>query len=398
MIVCVHLPRFELVVAAGGPQALAGRALAIAPVPGGAQCVGEVSGAAEAYGVAPGMALGEALARCPELGLIAADPLGVGQAWEETARALEEMGAAVELERAGLAYFETDGLQRMYGGVRETIAAAQRAVRAPSGRVARVGAGPTRLCALAAALAARSRRVVVVDERELGRYLAAQPVSLLGFRAETVTLVNGLSRLGVRTLGELAALGRDAMADRFGAAGVLAHRLAGGEEEPLRTRRAKERLEEEMELWEASSGMALERVLGVLVQRLLARAERRGRTLGALTLSAALVEEAGTWSELVVFRQAIADAKRICLALSLRLALLPAPAQTLRLAVERFGPPGGAQRALLGEEDATRRERLSEAVGQMRALAGRDAALRALCVDPDSRVPERRVVLSTFTG
>ncbi|HEY3959392.1 MAG TPA: hypothetical protein VGL68_02680 [Solirubrobacteraceae bacterium] len=397
MVVCVHLPRFELVVAAGGPQALAGRALAIAPMPRGAQRVGTVSGAAEAFGVAPGMALGEALARCPELGLIAADPLGVAQAWEQTARALEGIGAAVELERAGLAYFETDGLCGMHGGERETIAAAQRAARSPSGRMARVGAGPTRLCALAAALATRSRRVVVVEERELRRYLAAQPVSLLGFRAETAALVERLSRLGVRTLGELAALGRDAIADRFGEAGVLAHRLAAGEEEPLRTRRAEERLEEEMELWEASSGAGLERVLGVLVERLLARGERGGRTLGAVTLSAVLVE-GGTWSERVVFRQAIADAKRLHLALSLRLALLPAPAQALRLAVERFGPPGGAQRALLDEEDAARRERLREAVGQMRVLAGRDAALRALCVDPNSRVPERRVVLSTFTG
>ena len=32
----------------------------------------------------------------------------------------------------------------------------------------------------------------------------------------------------------------------------------------------------------------------------------------------------------------------------------------------------------------------------MRALAGQDAALRVVCVDPDSRVPERRVVLTPF--
>ena len=32
MVVCVYLPRFELVVAAGGPDALAGRALALAPL------------------------------------------------------------------------------------------------------------------------------------------------------------------------------------------------------------------------------------------------------------------------------------------------------------------------------------------------------------------------------
>src|SRR5215471_1797904 len=114
MVVCVHLPRFELVVAAGGAGALAGRALAIAPMPGGQACLGEVSGAAEAFGVERGMGLGEALARCPELGLIAADPLGVAQAWEDAVRALEGMGACVEPERAGLAYFEADGLRGLY--------------------------------------------------------------------------------------------------------------------------------------------------------------------------------------------------------------------------------------------------------------------------------------------
>src|ERR1700693_3177879 len=115
MVVCVYLPRCELVIAAGGAQVLAGRALAIAPMPGG-QHVGEVSGAAEAFGVQAGMPMGEALARCPELGLGPADPLGVAQAWEEAARALEGIGASVELERAGLAYFEADGLRGMYGG------------------------------------------------------------------------------------------------------------------------------------------------------------------------------------------------------------------------------------------------------------------------------------------
>ncbi len=429
MIVCVHLPRFELVVAAGGAEALAGHPLAIAPLPGGDQCVGEVSGAAEAFGVRSGTVLGEALARCPELALVAADPVGVAQAWEQTARALEGIGAAVELERAGLAYFEADGLRGIYGGEEGVIAAARRAGRAeprlgealrldPSrhghdprssasvsgprhagGRFARVGAGPTRFCALAAARTVRSRRAVVVGERgeQARRYLATQPVRLLRFRAETAALVEPLSRLGVRTLGELAALARGAMADRFGAPGVLAHRLAGGEDTPLRVRQVEDPLQEDMELGEPSSGAALERVVGVLVERLLARPERRGRTVGAVTLSAALVE-GGTWRERVVFREALSDGMRMGLALSLRLALLPAPADRLRLEVERFGPPSGEQHTLLDGEVQVRGECLREAVCQMRAVAGADAALRVLCVDPDSRVPERRVVLSTFSG
>src|SRR5205085_2404489 len=124
-----------------------------------------------------------------------------------------------------------------YGGDRATLAAAREAL----GRPARVGAGPTRFCALAAALAVRSRRALVLDGKEAQRWLAQRPIGLLGFRAETEALLEPLERLGVRTLGELARLSRPALADRFGRAGVLAHRLACGEDEPLRPRRAQER-------------------------------------------------------------------------------------------------------------------------------------------------------------
>jgi protein ImuB len=84
------------------------------------------------------------------------------------------------------------------------------------------------------------------------------------------------------------------------------------------------------------------------------------------------------------------------LALAPRLVLLPAPAERLRLAVERFGPPASDQRSLLDEAEAVRRARLREAVQQARAAAGPDAALRVLAVDPGSRVPERRALLTPF--
>ncbi|MFI4989618.1 MAG: hypothetical protein ACHQHO_01710 [Solirubrobacterales bacterium] len=420
MIACVRLPRFELVLTAGGARELVGRALAIAPSPGSEQRVGEASGAAEARGVRRGMALGEALARCPDLVLVPADPVGVQEAWESRLRALEEIGAAVESARPGLAYFDTEPLRGLHGSDAATIAAAcgagpatgtlagrsgrKRPARSPGrspigseDRHMRVGAGPTRFCALAAALAVRSRRPLALEGSEALRWLSGRPIELLGFRAETEHLLGPLVRLGLRTLGELARLGRPALADRFGEAGAFAHRLACGEDTPLQPRRLEDRLAETMSVGDASSGASLERVLGVLVDRLLARGERRGRTLRAATLSARLLSGGG-WRERVVFREPLADRERISLALSLRLLMLPAPAVTLGLAVERFGPPAGEQRALLDEAHAVRMARLREAVAQVRAVAGEDAAMRAVCVDPDSRVPERRVVLTPLPG
>ena len=392
MVVCVHLPRFELRVAAGGSAALAAEPLAIAPAPGGKLRVGEVSGRAEACGVRPGMELGEALARCPKLVLLPGDPVGVAAAWEGVARAVEGIGAEVELAGPGLLYFDAAALWRIYGDVHGVIAVVRRAL----GRSARIGAAPRRFSALAAALEARSSRALVVEARGARRYLARQPVELLCRREETAALVGQLERLGLRTLGEVAAIGQDALADRFGVPGLLALRLALAFDEPLRTRRIAARLAESMELAQSNSAEALERTLEVLIDRLLARPERQGRMIRAVVLSARLVER-GTWSELVVFRQALCDRLRMRLALAVRLRLLPAPAETLTLAVQAFGTATGEQGTLLDGERSARLARLQNAVGQIRTLAGANAALRAMPLEPRSRVPERRFAFTPYS-
>src|SRR4051794_41913802 len=74
---------------------------ALAPEPGREQLVGEVSQAAEAFGIHPGMRLGEALARCPRLALVPPDPVGVADAWERVVVSLEAIGAAGSGRRSG---------------------------------------------------------------------------------------------------------------------------------------------------------------------------------------------------------------------------------------------------------------------------------------------------------
>jgi protein ImuB len=396
MIACVLLPRFQLTVAAGDRGELLQTPAALAPEPGGVQCVGEVSLAAEAFGVHPGMRLGEALARCPQLTLVPPDPAGVADAWERLLVRLESIGASVEPERPGLVCFEARGMLRLHGGVEGVLAAARRAMRTP----ARYGVAPSRFAAVAAATRARVRRAVIVSggRAQARNFLASMPVALLRARPALAELPEALERLGVATLGELAALPPATLADRFGRAGLFAHELACGGDGALRPRPASEMMRETLELPEAGSGIQLERGLGLLIDRLLARSERRGRTLRAVVLSATLVEQGGTWREQVVFREALADPVRMRLALAPRLALIPAPAEKLRLAVERFGPPASDQRALLEDPAAARVARLREAIGQVRVAAGSDAALRVLKVDPDSRFPERRAVLTPFEG
>jgi len=393
MIVCILLPRFELAVAAGGRRALLGEPAALAPEPGREQLVGEVSPAAEAFGIHPGMRMGEALARCPALHLIPPDPVGVADAWEGVLARLEGIGARVEPVRPGEACFEAAGLRRLHGGHIDGVVAAVRAALAGADAgTPRIGLGPSRFAAMAAAEQARARRPGQVTG---AADLARLPVTLLRRRELTAALPEPLERLGIDTLGKVAALGRAALGDRFGAAGLVAYDLARGRDTPLRPRRAGEMLEESLELPESASGPQLERALALLIDRLLARREREGRTVRVAVMAARLVE-GGTWRERVVFREPTADAARMRLVLAPRLAMLPAPAETLRLAAERLGA-GHAHGAALFEDGAEqRRARLREAIRQSRAAAGPAAALRVLEVDPRSRVPERRAVLTPF--
>ena len=273
-----------------------------------------------------------------------------------------------------------------------------RTVRQALGQPARYGVAPSRFAAVAAATSARVRRPVIVSggRPEAAAFLAPMPVALLRARPALAELPEALQRLGMQTLGELAALAPTVLADRFGANGLLAHELATGGDGAVRPRPAREFLRESLELPEAASGGQLEHALGLLIDRLLARRERRSRMLRAVVLSAVLVEGGGTWRERVVFREALSDPARIRIVLVPRLAAMPAPAEELRLSVERFGPPASDQRALLEDPASARAARLREAVRQARAAAGGDAALRVLEVDASSRFPERRAVLTPF--
>ena len=389
-VVAVLIPRFELTVAAGDREELLREPTALAPEPGREQFIGEASPAAEAFGVRAGLRIGEALARCPRLVLVPPDPVGVADAWEHVLQRLESIGAGVESERPGRACFGASGLRRLHGGHLEgTLQAARRAL---GDRPARLGAGPSRFVALAAAHRARARRPIVLD----GSSLRDEPAALLRLRPLTAGLPEPLERLGITTLGGVRDLGAAHLGDRFGRPGLAAFELSHGRDEaPMCPRAAHEVLAEALELPEAGSGAQLERALHLLVDRLLARRERRGRTIRALSIAAALVE-GGTWRARVVFREALADPARMRLALGRRILELPAPAETLRLTVERFGPPDGDQRPLLEDSARRRAARLREAVAQARAAAGPDAALRVLAIDPDSRVPERRAVLTPF--
>ena len=304
------------------------------------------------------------------------DPVAELEQTEAMVRRLEAIGAAVESERAGEAFFALDGLRGIHGGDSAgVIAAARRAL----GEGPRLGVGATRLEAF---LAARELEPPV-------------PVSVLADRLDAGELVTALERLGVGTLAALASISADQMADRFGRLGLEALRLARGEEEPLAPRQPHEDLAEQVELPEGTAGSQLDRALGLLVDRLLAAPQRRGRTLLGLRLGAVLAA-GGSWSVEQGLGRPSASSRVLRSVLAPRLHSLPGPVTALRLRALGLGPPDVDQLALEIGGREPRRRRLGAAVREVRSTQGAEALLKVLPIDLGSRVPERWTALTPF--
>src|SRR5262249_28986838 len=147
---------------------------------------------------------------------------------------------------------------------------------------------------------------------------------------------------GIETLGALARLQPDQVADRFGRLGLYARRLARGEEEPLAPRTPHEELAEQIELPEGTAGRQLDRALELLVDRLLAAPQRRGRASRGRRPGARLAGGGGWSVDRGPGRPTPWPAflRRLLVP---RLEGLPGPASALRLRALGFGPPASDQ-------------------------------------------------------
>ena len=191
------------------------------------------SAAARAAGVRRGLRRREAAARCPQLHVATADADRDARLFEAVIAAVDDLVPRAEVLRPGLLVLPVRGAARYFGSEQQAAERLIDAVAVSSVAGAECQAGIADQLSTAV-FAARAGRVVQAgsDAKFLSalsiRQLAAEP-SLAGpGRAELADL---LWRMGIRTIGQFAALPRPDVASRFGADGVTAHRFARGEPE-----------------------------------------------------------------------------------------------------------------------------------------------------------------------
>jgi protein ImuB len=156
--------------------------------------------------------------------------------FEQVLTAVTAFCPAVEAVEPGVCAFGARGPARYFGGETELAGRIIAAV-AELGVQARVGVADGLFAAQLAAAGARP--VLVIPPGRTAEFLAPQPVSVLagpdlvgrdpvGRDPVSRDLTGLLTRLGLRTLGDLAALPAGEVAGRFGTAGETMHQLACG--------------------------------------------------------------------------------------------------------------------------------------------------------------------------
>ena len=214
-ICCGLIPHLEL---ARRPE-LAGRPAVVGRDDGRVQAA---SPEAAAAGVLPGLTLRQAEALCPAAAIVGADPVATSRLAERIAADLHELAPAVEVRLDGHAWLDLAGLPLPARAVGE----ARRRLRAAAGTEPRLGLAAGPFAAALAAARARPGRLLRVED--LRAFLAPLPVAELpGLDAEQL---ERLDLLGLRTLGDVAALGPRQLESQLGRAGRVAVLLARGEE------------------------------------------------------------------------------------------------------------------------------------------------------------------------
>ena len=333
------------------------RKLATVETQQGQRRLAAVCPGAAAHGLAPDQPLAMARAICPDLALAEADPAadaaGLAALARWCTRHFTPLAAPDPPEGLWLDVTGCAGLFGGEAGLAETLARRL----AGFGLQARLAMAGASGAAWALARAGQRGDPVFLPPGGERAALSALPVGLLRLEARSASL---LRRLGVKTIGDLAALPRADLAARFGSdrfgsdrgCGVLARldQALGRIEEPIAWPMPAMPWEERLAFAEPLlTADSLAAALDRLAARLCARLERAGRGGGAFIATFTRVD--GAEEEITVTTaRPVREAAWLLRLLAEKLGRVDPGfgIEAIRLATARLAPLGAAQAALLG--------------------------------------------------
>ena len=373
-----------------------GRPLVLGGGPGERKVVQLCSPEAEAAGVRPGLPLREVVPLCPEAMVLQPDPVRTAAVLEAVLSDLQRVSPLVEPADNGYFFLDLRGLSAMYGQLDALEAAIHAAV--PALLRPRLGFANGKFAAVVAARMAEPGVAApgyVIPAAETRAMLA--PLSVRHLLMLEAEVQHRLELLGVRTIGDLAALPFNAVQAELGPPGAQAWRVAHGRDteaviaRPLATS-VQDGLHFDDPLGSVDAVMA---AIDQLLAHTYSQPALQGRSVRQVRLRA-LLSDGTSWERLYTFKDALStrDAARRALKSKLDLpnGLPPAPIDELALELLGLGGEAARQPSLFVAR-ARQLAEIAEAARQLRARYGRVPLYHAIEVEPWSRIPERRWAL-----
>lgn len=391
-IACVALPHVAVAVAERDDPGLIGRPVAIAADRPGPPTVADVSYAAFLAGIAPGMPIAQARQMCPDLVVLPSPAAACRAAFQAMLKALAQFTAAVEPADLDRSWLSAEGLVPR-GGAEHTLAAEVAGqVHRATGLQVRVGLAHGKLTSRIVTDYLQERDVMVLPAGKEVLFLGGLATRYLPLAGD---VVQRLRRLGVTKVHQYAALPARGILPRFGYAGLRAHALAHGHDDPRVQPWAAEPVIEAAHTF--LDPIANTRSLGFRIQqlahRLAAPLAERYQVAGVLTLDIAFEDGARATRERLLLEPT--SSPRVLTTHAEALAGdIPwrAPVERIRLAVRGLCATPGRQLALFRQQHEQADE-LTATLGRIQARFGDGAVLRGRLHEPDSPLHERRATV-----
>ena len=383
------IPHFAVALAQRDDPDLKGRPLVLVDPEGR---VFDASAEAAAGGVAAGMTVRAAEVRCPEARLVEADVARCRAEQDGLFQVLERASPRVEPHGWGAAYADLGDLAHNRAEAVGLLPAIGRQVRRELGEPLQPALGwdTSKFTAQAAARCiqpGRLRTVTGVGERA---FLNPLPMALLPLDEDAL---RWLSFLGLRILGQYAALPSGAVWQQFGRAGKLAHRCARGEDDrPVIPRGQRPQRAAGIEL---EAPLVEQEGLAAAVRHLLSPllAELRGNLQACGQVRLAVHFDDGSAQERTrTFLFPASQEDLVVRAVEQLLVAIrwPAPAVALAVTLEQIQDAVPEQMALFPLADE-RENKLREVERYLAARFGANRLRRAVLAQPGAPLPEWRI-------
>lgn len=176
-------------------------------------------------GVHPDMPLRQAEQLCPQAIFLPINEERYQEIHRQLIKALAPFSPVVETVELGQVCLEASGLKCLYGPDEKLARSIRDVIKRETNLLPQVGIASNRFVANVAAQLATYDKPQVIPTGEEQAFLAPLPIDFLPASEQTKRF---LGILGIKTIGQVAQMSKDALAKQFGAEGVFIHDLALG--------------------------------------------------------------------------------------------------------------------------------------------------------------------------